>query len=211
MAFTLNIGTAYGRVERTAKGGLHVIRRQTDPVPPAAAGATVNFPPAVLQYIIDHRNDHQFYFSLWSRVTRTAGGTRPVFGGMTNIDANYLFIWSPEGDLPSGPTRLGSRSTNPAGLGDAYRSMAVSGPVDNYGVAAGYEGALWRSGGNIQWTAGGTGSMQSQIFYCAYVEDLTISGRTWAQVDAIDLAFWQQSIGAGFLANDTFTNPALFP
>jgi hypothetical protein len=42
--------------------------------------------------------------------------------------------------------------------------------------------------------------------YRLYIENLTVSGRTWAEVDAIDYALYQAAFGAGGrFADDTFT------
>jgi len=56
------------------------------------------------------------------------------------------------------------------------------------------------------------GGYFSWIFYRAYMEDLTVSGRTYAQVDAEDLAlFTEQFAVGGRYHNDTFTNPTTIP
>lgn len=49
----------------------------------------------------------------------------------------------------------------------------------------------------------------SHVYYRAYVEDLTVSGRTYAQVEALDYALFAAAFGAGGrYAGDTFTDPA---
>lgn len=52
----------------------------------------------------------------------------------------------------------------------------------------------------------------SFVFYRTYLEDLTLSGRTYAQVSAADLALYNAAFGAGGrYAGDTFTDPATLP
>lgn len=52
----------------------------------------------------------------------------------------------------------------------------------------------------------GTTYAPSYILYRMYLEDLTVSGRTYAQVDAIDYAMWQTAFSAGGkFYGDTFT------
>lgn len=49
----------------------------------------------------------------------------------------------------------------------------------------------------------------SHIFYRFYIEDLTVSGRSYATVDALDLALFTAAFAAGGrYYNDTFTSPS---
>jgi hypothetical protein len=49
-----------------------------------------------------------------------------------------------------------------------------------------------------------------RVLYRAYIEDLTVSGRTYAQVQALDYALWQAAFApGGRYAGDTFTPPAI--
>jgi hypothetical protein len=55
--------------------------------------------------------------------------------------------------------------------------------------------------------------LQSWAFYRAYIEDLTLSGRTWAEVNAIDYALYQAAFGTDgrFEGDTTFTAPSTIP
>jgi len=49
----------------------------------------------------------------------------------------------------------------------------------------------------------------SGIFYKLYIEDLTVSGRSYEQVDAIDFALYTSAFSAGGkYYGDSFTDPA---
>ncbi|MCB4842518.1 hypothetical protein LHV18_18025, partial [Providencia rettgeri] len=53
-------------------------------------------------------------------------------------------------------------------------------------------------------------TLPAWIFYRAYIEDLTVSGRTWDEVNAIDKAMYEKeviSVGGRYFG-DTFTAPA---
>lgn len=50
------------------------------------------------------------------------------------------------------------------------------------------------------------------MIYRVYIEDLTVSGRTYAQVDSIDFALWQAAFAAGGkFYGDTYTDPSTLP
>lgn len=55
--------------------------------------------------------------------------------------------------------------------------------------------------------------LSSSIFYRAYIEDLTVSGRTYAEVDAIDYALYTKEVltPGGRYYGDTYTDPATIP
>ncbi len=52
----------------------------------------------------------------------------------------------------------------------------------------------------------------SRVYYRFYLEDLTISGRTYAQVEALDKAVFDAAFAAGGRYNgDTWTSPTTLP
>jgi hypothetical protein len=66
--------------------------------------------------------------------------------------------------------------------------------------------AMWGALNAYSTAMGGSTAAPSFILYRFYLEDLTVSGRSYAEVDAIDYALWQTDFGAGGrFAGDTFT------
>jgi hypothetical protein len=84
-------------------------------------------------------------------------------------------------------------------------------------ASAGSGDTVAAAAGSIIFGNGGSGSAltnqcPSDIFYRGYCEDLTVSGRTYADVDALDKALWDAAFAAGGrFAGDTFTAPSTFP
>jgi hypothetical protein len=66
----------------------------------------------------------------------------------------------------------------------------------------------WPGTGNLT-SANSTDGSESRIFYGFYLEDLTVSGRTYQDVDALDLQAYNIAFGTGGrYYNDTYTDPA---
>ena len=97
---------------------------------------------------------------------------------------------------------------------------APSGPVAVGGIAFGATPAslgIGLSGNRLSLHLSPLGPnanvASSMILYRAYLEDLTVSGRTYAEVDAIDYALYTQQVltAGGRYYGDTFTNPSTLP
>ncbi len=221
---------ALGKLERTSKGGLHGIASQvTDP-----SGCTfgLGFSDPIKQFILDHSavsggatvGMHQFYVSVWGRTTRAAltgiannttneteftntttpasnilvkigqgATTSTVSGGVagTNMFTGSLNPWL--ASASSGFNWVGTKPTTPAGF--AGRVMTL-GANDMYASSADLRRAK-----------------AGRMVYRSYLEDLTVSGRTYAQVYALDLALYTKEVltVGGRYYGDTFTDPATIP
>lgn len=198
-------------VERTTKLGVHQIISLVAQT--VANNWIVSLPTPIRDYLYAHRTDHSFYFSMWHKVTRpgiaNSANQSPIHYASNTV--NYLFF------AQSGlPTSAGSNKRSyPSGIGDPN-------------VAAGQErflninptaqtGAGVSNGNNIDFGLGNFGSWQafnlnkcsSRIIYRVYVEDLTVSGRSYATVDAIDYAMYQAAFtSGGKFYDDTYTAPS---
>jgi hypothetical protein len=206
------------KAERTGKGGLHGIIKQN-------TGNTTEYtvemrgPIAVRDYILANPN-HNFYVSMWSTVTRPAisnpavqsnfhfstdvsGGTNGLFnmaaGKFNTVGGNLIndsaVPSTYDGDTPNGTNK--------------YNSAQYSGVVNvgqqlnsNHHISIGV-------GAFGPWGYFNTDKGASKIIYRVYMEDLTVSGRTFAQVNAIDKALYDIAFGVGGkFYNDTYTDPA---
>lgn len=211
----INDGTK-GHVERSGKDGLHVIVSQASSL--ASGDGVCLRPAAALAAYLNANNDHDYYISVWDRLTRAyagAGGdaVNGVIGAATTAGLAYASHsgWG-EG---SGVTLIaesllgnvvGERRAGHAGTGSAgslSSSNGSAGPV--WGAPTTTFGGGQLATHNTKWS--------SFVFYRVYVEDLTVSGRTYAEVDAIDAELFLASVltPGGRYYGDTFTDPTTLP
>lgn len=188
-----------GKLERTTKGGIHGINSKTVPVA-NGIGAGVEFPAWFAQYILDNPT-HEFAWSAWTNLTRTYGGsgtqvvTQMSAGAATNLgldDVPYMGYLS---SAVLGNNRLKKSAVpNVAGMTAADFS-ANKRQAFAFGRRAGFNNSI--------------ASLGSYIVYRLAVEDLTVSGRSFATFDAQDLAEHTKAFGSGgrYYA-DTYTDPA---
>lgn len=210
--------------EMTAKGGLHGIAANTVFNAHVYQGAAAS----VLQSLIHSANGHKFYVAMSHRVTRPKTGTGgDSYGGITSANTRAFWNFSAAGDLPAtgnarslGATHHGA--TDSAG-GLIFRSVGLNGTgatsenpwlASNNTTAANPDAFnLWKVGSNANWevVSGSTATKASHILYFVYIEDLTASGRTFADADAALYAYHQRIHGVGGRYNgDTWTDPASF-
>lgn len=210
----LNDSTA-SKVERTGKGGLHSIFSQT--VGDTTKGnrtVTVSFGSGLNAYLLANKA-HSFYFAYWGRLTRSS----TVSGAHSHSQANsandtWTFFTRPgaSGDTqyPTTAARIGQfgesvlSTTGKTNL-PIFQDVAISSSP-----AASITGSPFRSA-----AVTGTDGLKaaSMIFYGFYAEDLTVSGRTYAQVNALVKAKYDKDVktAGGRYYADTFTDPATIP
>lgn len=221
MDAVVNASGVDGFIDRSAKGGVNVcmsqatqtgtgkgfeVRRQT------LAGNPL------LQYLYANRT-HNFYFSQWERITRIGLTTNPELGEA----AIYAFSsGSPTTTCLLNLNRtttvnatLGSNNVPalPQAVGNSFRSGGFGGwtatgqPTGAADIIAGLLAVGQRP---ALYAAGPVNRSRSAIMYRAYLEDLTASGRTYAEVQAMDKALFDQAFAiGGRFYGDTFT--ALIP
>lgn len=224
-----NLDNVRGKVERSAKGGLHVILSQDD-----ARVADTNDPYLGMLHTAKFREwmylhpDHDLYVSMWVWLTRIQRlGT--VAGTYTGNSANYLYVLR----AGSSNQRIRFGGSNPVGndLGGRNDVAAAVGPkllnsasaawgtnpasasaTNDYGVTLGaYPGS---QGTLISAPSTAQARWPSYVVYRWYVEDLTVSGRTYAQVDALDLALYTKEVltaGGRYYGDTVPTDPATIP
>lgn len=192
-----------GLLERTTTGGLHGSTTQAASNN-ANMSAAINLPAKLQTYLYQNRNN-TLYFSLWHRITRTVNSsqTRAAFANFSQSDANWLAIFSPHGDSPAtSPDRAGYLTTNTKDVGHSFRALATAGPTEGFGSLSALPVARpWSVGRNDNYTFA-EGSINkyspSHILYRAYAEDLTVSGRTFAEALAADRkAYTKEVLTAG--------------
>lgn len=203
-----------GAAERTPKGGLHVISAQT--TQQQFRTMQVLLPDALKAYILANQA-HLFYLSLWYQITRVdANSTGPYIGVMFNSgNSRGIFNIGRAGVLAGGisPTNnvvpVGARNT----LGQVHEQLANT--WDNTALDSAANLLAGMFGMNISGAYGdyARNKAMSAVLYSIYLEDLTVSGQTFAQAAALDTAQRNIAFGAGGRYNgDTVpTSPSAYP
>lgn len=208
--------------ERTSKGGIHGLITQ--------AGGQVSLHnyflranTAVQEYMRDNPT-HTFYVSLWQKITRKATGDTAspqapfYFTNGVASTANFRFHMEGSVAFPrlGTPTNKGA-TVIPAGTDaevangtNRFTSLAVQG---NFGTGpVGADAVTFGVGTNAAWNGANYNKAASRIIYRAYIEDLTVSGRTYAEVEALDYVLFQEAFAAGGkFFGDIYTNPSVLP
>lgn len=204
--FSTAATAADAKFERTPKGGLHAIYSQVNNTT-NSRGAQMSMSTAVRDYIIANKT-HLFYVSVWAQRTRAAVSAAHRFQEIGG-GGSYLGFMA--------ATANTSKVVGSSKIVGAANSNVVANRLVTMTQQAGAADAITAVGtmmgfGNIGSGTALTNQCPSDIFYRAYIEDLTVSGRTFAQVEALDEALWNTAFAAGgkFYA-DTFTAPSTFP
>lgn len=197
--------------ERSGKGGLHLILSQTNNNV-NYQGFAISGKAALVDYLMANP-DHTYYYSMWDRLTKVAITNAPDLMLIGSNTSSGLFALQ-VGDGRDMPTGSGGENRDPSSgfnaLGNRFRSIVSSAHT---GGTTGWSAHLFGGGvygpyGPIAATYGN--KSPSRILYRTYLEDLTVSGRTYAQVQSLDYALWQAAMGTGGrYYGDTFTAPAI--
>lgn len=192
-------------LERTPNGGLHGLISQSGNLA-AGVGMEINM-PSLLRTYLRSNTSHQFYFSLWKRLTRPAnlvGTTRPataVIQKTTAATSNYLMMFDQGFSLPNGAARLGVIEA--PGVNDGtqptFQAIGVNGWTGTPPASDGelrLNLMLWGAKGAYGSLAG-TDGPPSWILYRYYVENLTVSGRSFDDVADLDHHLYEQAFAAG--------------
>jgi hypothetical protein len=223
------ISGANGLVERSTRGGLHVVISES--YAPAFAGLGVAIRPSQMlaDYIVDNPNN-SYYFSLWFKGTRFTDASESVLAfSLANTPSTtqlLVAMASTGSNIPTGGVKLlGARRTRTFWRPTQDESITppFSDAIMSSIAVAGYTGTPELTGssardfmkvfsvGRMNPFAAAT-PVPSRMFWRAYIEDLTVSGRTFAEVDAIDYAEYQKQVltVGGRYYGDTYTDPEDF-
>lgn len=193
-----------GKVERTAKGGLHVIVSVVN-APASGDGVAFGMPPKIYQWMYDHPT-HDFYFSIWAVITRigdgTAWATTAEIGSSSTASTGGHMATTTLGSGASGTTLSQDQFGNV--LGPTFAYVASRGNA----LASNFTGKLFGpihgapassiNTGRVATINASAGKWPSIISYRSYLEDLTLSGRGYLDAAADDYDQF----------NFAFTNPS---
>ncbi|KZF01650.1 MULTISPECIES: hypothetical protein [unclassified Rhodococcus (in: high G+C Gram-positive bacteria)] len=211
-----------GLLERSSKGGIHAIVTQGT-LALSAGGAAILVPTAIRQYMFDNPT-HGIYMSQWTNRTRA----QTLTTGTTNFKFAISASSSALANYKLGHVSLGSQSERPTSASGTFLGKRT-------GVSGNEVGSQFVNSASNGWTGTAPTSLatlsaygfnvgspltspttnrqasgfSSEIFYACYIEDLTVSGRTYAEVDALDQAAFTAAFGTGGRYNgDTYTAPS---
>lgn len=189
-----------GKMERTAKGGLHGMASRTIPIP-IDKGAAVLFPNWFADYVAANPS-HEFGWSIWQRPTRAyTGGGSIITSAMCNNSVTtggiaqvpYLGLTN---YIAKDQVNRSSRLAVPYAADAETMKMERSRPAMTF---------MRRSIINRDYTT----NLPSYIIYRLTVEDLTVSGRSYADFSAIDLDEFTKAFAVGGrYYGDTYSDPA---
>jgi hypothetical protein len=212
-----SFGSGLGK-ERTDKGGLHIATRHNGDLS-NNVGAGIRVGTSIAQYIQDNP-DNDYFFSIWNNITRphvTVNSSVPapvasIYNSSNATSDNLFSINVKDGVVfPSPNDRLGAYEHQDFSQSGAnLHNVGIS---DFTGTAANISTLTVLWGAISAWgyfVSQSDDATPSSALYRIYLEDLTVSGRTYAEVHALDLALFTKEVlnTGGKYHNDTFTAPA---
>lgn len=201
-------------VERTGKLGVHQIISLTAQT--ASNTWIVKLPTAIRDFIYANRTDHSFYFSMWHKITRPGLSNAAQQSPMHYAVNTSNFLAHSQSGLPI--CAGSNKRSHPSGVNDISVSAGQERFLSMNPSAQTGTGVINTS--DIEFGLGNFGAWQnfnlnkcsSRVIYRVYIEDLTVSGRSYATVDALDYAMFQAAFASGGkFYNDTYTNPSTIP
>lgn len=205
-----------GKLELTTKGGLHGIVSIT--TQNASNHGFRIASAALLNTYIAANPSHTFFLSQEIYATRvvTPTGNATIarihdtaslprflhsfaFGG-SNVNNNVANTLSGQIRVPASLNAMGSQIRD--GAANTWQSAAPVGATTQVTAEWGRTGSENAAFSNV---------FPSYILYRQYLEDLTVSGRSWATVDALIVARNQADVltSGGRYFGDTYTNPSV--
>lgn len=217
-----SLSGSVGKMERTSRGGLHGIISATLGDGSTAKSAALDLPTAIKTYVLANPS-HSFYFSAWVRYTRSnVSGNQDTDFAIVNIPAgatgNYLLLACGNTDRPTqvetAGRLLGGRAPGayPVATGNLFRNRAADAWTGTAPVIANLMAGARFGATGFNNTGSNASGYASKILYRLTFEDLTVSGRSYATVDAADLALYTAAFASGgYFNGDTFTDPTTIP
>lgn len=190
-----------GIVERSAKGGLHCRVSSST----TGCWILITIPAAIQAYMMANRS-HQFFISQWIRTTEaTIVSASPQQSVVSTVIQSNSTFGTRMGTNRAPDNNVGYR-TGPLGLTSGVHRMNAGVILPDLGEtpvfrAQSQQGTpMMNSSANFQYAPG-------TVLYRFLIEDLTVSGRTYAEADALDAAAYASAFGTGGrYAGDSWTS-----
>lgn len=205
-----NLTATDGVVERTAKGGLHAIISQST----GAIDRSFKLRSEALRAYMAANPTHAFYISVWLAVTRLSLESPPtsphrfvgfVTSGHSDVQGVRLATGNKATVVPSTNRTSVVESATPVALDAPQRITGSHSAINTVGADPTF--LLMGNYNNAQFNKNA-----SWVLYRAYIEDLTVSLRSAAQIEAIDQQLYSAAFGSGGRYNgDTHTAVSTLP
>lgn len=204
-----------GLVERSGKYGVHIISSQS-----AQDGANryagVKIPDPIRNHIHANLPGRSFYVSVWGRRTRVAAGPTQSIGYIGDVSNATRYGWNFQTPPTFGPSSGGAlvgslADPNTNAVGNFFRAGGVSDWTSTKPSEANTVASFWIGSKGV-YTSFQNNLAESAILWRMYIEDLTESGRSYADTLAADKALYDAAIApGGRFADDTFTAASTVP
>jgi len=206
------------QAERTTNGGIYGLITQGGGQV-SKRSYELRAADAIRSYVAANTG-RSYYVSLWTRISRigisNAAPQSPIH--MAANTANYLFHFqSGRAEAPSDAKSLGRYNTNSLNDNDAgnpapFNRLAAMAFNAASGTGPSTSPIEFGVGTFGAWNIANYNKAPSRIIYRAYMEDLTESGRSYADVLAIDQVLYTAAFApGGKFHGDTYTDPATLP
>lgn len=210
-----NMATTYGKVELTTLGGIHAIQSTTHGTT-TGYGYQINYPTNIVTYM-KANSAHAFYQSVWNMPTKIIPGVYNSNFVQRATPGGYAFGMGNFGVGVAGQTIVGRQNATSLGVVDtpwcsahAVINTEATWISQAAGLYSTWEGMY--EVGNFG-PINRTGKNGARVLWRIYIEDLTVSGRTYAQVVALDNAEFARQVttaGGRYYSDTTPTDPATF-
>lgn len=214
VANTSPAGSAKTKVARTARNGLHLMNSQQAQASPYEL-FDILLGENRLAYLNAHL-DHTFYVSSWFRQTRAPreGSSIALPVAALRRTGTYATIdhYAASGVLNSAPWFLpqetAAQARGHSSLKDGDSFFVASASAAPYVTPFVMNGPLLRL---LTWNAARLNNLPSIVVYRAFVEDLTVSGRSFEEAAAIDREEFVDQVltVGGRYYGDTYESPAV--
>lgn len=183
-------------IRRTSKGGVYIMNKPTATVYTDSM-FTVSIPNEIADYVM--RNfANRLFVSVWIRTVepRTATIAKDAVSVM-NLQAETVF-----GPQLNNVNYRYSSLYRPIGFAEAvgnYRLNAEFNDLRTFApkTAPFFKQTAFQAGNTMSGSVSNPGNTGSYVFYRTYMEDLTVSNRSYAEADAMDSALYSQAFGIG--------------
>jgi hypothetical protein len=207
---------AMGLIERSSKYGIHVIASQSANDTASRHGG-ISIPSQILGHIRANLPSHSIYVSIWGRLTRIATASADAIGYIGDVvngnNCAVSFYKQPARAPADGSTALVGAMATPATntTGNFFRAICADEWTATKPTLGNTIGKFWFGQQGVYAGFQRNGAA-SGIWYRFYIEDLTVSGRSYADTVAADKALFDAAFApGGRFADDTFTAPSTIP
>lgn len=201
--------------EWSTKKGLHTIVSQATSI--QNKSCFFKLPNALRDYIYTNAPGHDIYFSCWQRITRAqviASDSQPwsYFANNSGASSNYLYLIQPTGiQTPGTDDTVVPSGSNVAEV-KLFATKLNAWQGTRPGASTDVMHRIWNVGSADSWASANTTQVASRILYRLYMEDLTVSGRSYNTVKNLDQALWTTAFASGGrFYNDSYTAPSTLP